>query len=186
MKLSALVNSVKDRFPILLTSDKAVIAYLKQALTAYQDLAGYMKTVKINFVAGGLVNAPIDFLSHVVCKSDSGDFVQVSVTEDDHCNHVLSSAVAGLHDYTYFVKLSVLADRDIEETYVSDRIAGRIADYLECLVGIDNDERIARTETAAKMDTSRIQTASDRKADKSNLEEQFKANREIMPLFSIY
>ncbi|GAB1077446.1 MULTISPECIES: hypothetical protein [Shewanella] len=187
MKISELVESVTSRFTLLLTGQDAIRSYLAQSLTAYRDMAGCIKTIPVlEAPAGGLMTAPTAFLAHAMCKDANQDFVPVSVYDTDdggHSIHVPAGAVYPL-DYSYFVDLAYYADKP--ESHIPNRVTGLIADYLEVLIAMDNDDRIARVETSGKMDASRLPTRQDRINQQQLLETSMRANREIVPMASIH
>lgn len=187
MKISDLVNSVTSRFSLLLTQKPTIQSYLVQALTAYRDLAGCIRTKLIlEAPAGGMMDAPTAFLAHAMCKDRDQDYVPVSVFDTDeggHTIHIPSDAAYPL-EYSYFVDLTYYADKP--ESHIPNRITGMIADYLEVLIAMDNDDRLARVETSGKMDASRLPTRQDRINQQQLLETSMRANREIVPMASIH
>lgn len=190
MKIADITKNAVDRFPVLLTKPEEVQAFLMQALTAYQDLAGCTRKQRVlasDVQDGGLYVMPESCLALSSAVDALGDFVICDMSDDDEGNIILyinePKAVYPLA-VEYFVNLAYYADKP--DLHVPNRIAGMIINYLECLIAMDNDDRVARVESAGKMDTSRTPTRLDRMAQKTALEEQFKANREIISLVSVH
>jgi hypothetical protein len=186
MQISTIVSNAKSRFSMLLTEDTQIQAFLAQALTAYQDLAGCLRTVVIEIPLIGGYEPPPSFLAHAMCKDAYGDYVTVSVAEEDDGSSRLyfdKEAVYPL-EYEFLVHLAYFADKP--ESHIPNRISGMVIDFLECLIATDNDDRVARVEASGKMDSSRTPTRLDRIAQKTALEEQFRANRAIISMASIH
>jgi hypothetical protein len=121
-----------------------------------------------------------------MCKDVTGNFVPVRVSEDDDGSTKIyfdSGAIYPI-EYEFLVHLAFFADNP--EAHIPNRISGMVIDYLECLIAMDNDDRMARIETGGKMDSSRTPTRLDRIAQKTALEEQFRANRAIISMASIH
>jgi hypothetical protein len=186
LKISTIVTNAKARFSMLLTENEVIQASLVQALTAYQDLAGCLRTVVIESPLAGAYEPPASFLAHAMCKDAYGDYVPVRVSEEDDGSSRIyfdKEAVYPL-EYEFLVHLAYFADKP--ESHIPNRISGMVTDYLECLIAMDNDDRVARVEAGGKMDASRTPTRLDRLAQKAALEEQFRANRAIISMASIH
>jgi hypothetical protein len=186
MKLSTIVQTAKARFSVLLTDDTQISAYLVQALTTYQDLAGCLRTTVIDAPTVEALTLPQSFLAHSMCSDVYGDFVPVEVLELEDGTTTIYMPAGTIYPvkYEFLVNLAYYA-ADLEN-HIPNRIAGMVTDYLECLIATDNDDRIARIEAGGKMDASRMPTRLDRMAQKTSLEEQFRANRAIVSMASIH
>lgn len=189
MKITDLVSTVKARFPVLLTGDPQVQAYLVKALQAYQEKAGVLRTVEIAApIDTGLYPLPDDTLAVAMCKDAIGNYVPNQTQDDvDSGNLVLKLVGSGCYEFpltvNYLVDLTVYALTP--DRHIPTRIASMIANYLECLIGEDNDDRIARIEAVGKMDVSRIPSRVDRSAQLQAIEEQMSSARAIIPAASI-
>lgn len=186
MRISDVVKLACARFSMLLTEEREIGGFLFQALTAYQDLAGSIATISILEQSTEAVTLPPSFLAPSVCSDADGNYVVTSLNESDDGLSTLRIIGTPVYPLTfdYFVHIAYYADKP--DLHIPNRIAGMIIDYLECLIAMDNDDRIARVETSGKMDASRMPTRLDRIAQKTALEEQFKANRAIPQMVSIH
>lgn len=188
MQLKAIIANAKARFTILLTTDDEITPLLVQSLTAYQEMAGCLRVKLIEQAPDrGEIQLPASFLAHAMCSDADGDFVPVTIIEnEDNGTSIAKVSDSELYPlkYEYFVNLAYYADN--LENHIPNRISGMIIDHLECLIGANNDERIARVEAGGKMDTSRIPTPLDRDAQRLAIEEKFRANRAIVPMASVH
>lgn len=187
MQLSKIITNAKARFSILLTSDEEIQALLTQSLTAYQDLAGCLRSKMIDGPQAGGHPLPPSFLAHAMCADKYGNFVPVVIAEnedDGTSTLVITDDVEYPLTHEYLVNLAYYADDTAN--HIPNRIAGMITDHLECLIAMNSDERLARVESGGKMDTSRVPTTLDRIAQKNAIEDQFRANRAIISMASIH
>lgn len=186
MRISDVVKSASARFSMLLVEPDQVQQFLFQALTAYQDLAGCITTLRILSPKTEAVALPPSFLAAAVCRDQYGNYVATSINESDDGTATLTIEGQPTYpvDFDYFVHIAYYADKP--ELHIPNRIAGMVIDYLECLIAMENDDRVARVEASGKMDVSRIPTRIDRIAQKTALEEQFRANRAVPQMTSIH
>ena len=186
MKIKDIVDTAKAKFSVLLTEDPKIAAYLLESLTMYQDLAGCIRRVVIKESESSEYALPEHYLAHAMCKDVNGDYVPVETYDTDDGSITMSIANSAVYPVTlsYFVHLAYYADKP--DLHIPNRVAGMIARHLECLIGADNNNRIALVEAAGKMDTSRIPTPVDYVTQRDGIEEQFRANREIIPMLSIH
>ena len=185
MQIKNIVHNATSRFSVLLVEEKQIQAFLTQALTTYQEMAGCLRTMKLNSPNASGISLPESFLAHAMCKDDEGNYVSVHIEEQDD-GTVSAIPEGGVYPltYEYLVNLAYYADKP--DLHIPNRISGVITDYLECLVGIENDSRLSRVETSGKMDTSHLPSVQDRTATKAAIEEQFRNNRASISMASIH
>lgn len=186
MRISDVVKSASARFSILLLEPEQVQQYLFQALTAYQDLAGCITTLRILEPKTEAVALPPSFLAAAVCRDTFGNYVATRISESDDgtATLIIEGQPAYPVEFDYFVHIAYYADKP--DLHIPNRIAGMVIDYLECLIAMENDDRMARVEAGGKMDVSRLPTRIDRIAQKTALEDQFRANRAMPQMTSIH
>lgn len=186
MKISDITKLAKSRFSMLLTGDSEINAFLSQALTTYQDIAGCIRTIEIEAPTPESLNMPEYFLAHAMCKDFYGDFVIVNTFDQDDGTTKLRIDDDPVYPlkYEFFVNLTYYADKP--DSHIPNRISGVITDYLECLIAMDNDDRVARAETAGKMDASRMPTRLDRLQQKQTLEDKMRESRAMISMASIH
>lgn len=182
MTAAELLAGVQHRFSVLLVEEPQQHQLLIDALGQYQDLAGVTKVVRLS--APQEYPLPADFLAPVVATGATGDFVPVDVFGDENGNLLLSLDENAIYPvrFTYLVNLRAI---DVNQYQLPPTSIGMIQDYLEVLIAIPNDERMARIQEAGRMDISRIPAPQDREAQLLALREAMKAQRAILPIITI-
>lgn len=182
MTAAELLAGVQHRFSVLLVEDPQQHQLLIDALGQYQDLAGVTKTVRLS--APQEYPLPDDFLAPVIATSATGDFVPVDVITNDDNALVLALDSCAVYPvrFTYLVNLRAI---DVDQYPLPATSIGMIQDYLEVLIAIQNDERMARIQEAGRMDISRIPAPQDREAQLTALREAMKSQRAILPIITI-
>ena len=179
-----LLAAVKGRFSVLLVDDThQQRQLLTNALGQYQDLAGVTKNVLIR-TPGPRTVAP-DFLAHVVASSAYGDYVPVEQYDDEEGNAQIEPDSQAEYPVklTYLVNLRAV---DLDSYKIPATAVGMIMDYLELLLAVENDERMARVQSAGRMDMSRVPSKEVRDQQLATLREQMKSQRAILPMISIH
>ncbi|MCZ4061256.1 hypothetical protein O3W44_22255 [Pantoea sp. LMR881] len=172
-----LLDEVKSRFTPLLVREKNTLeSMLRQALSAYQDRAGYIRRVRIEKEAGVALPYPEDYLSLVgvadkrgalVYSDDFGTAIELDLLGSEHYPFTL----------TYLVNLS---DRPFDKWVVPATIRALIMDYLEILIAINNTERKRRMSIAGKVDASAFPDDSTLYQRKIDLEANMSAHRAMV------
>lgn len=185
MIISDVIQNAKNRFSLLLTEETEINAFLVQALTCYQDLAGCIRSQVVTSPSNDPVLLPESCLSVCMVKDKHNDYVPFRQFDNDDGEQfvILDESATYPVVVDYFVYLAGYANKP--NAHIPNQIAGMITDYLSVLISIDNDDRVAKAENAGKMDASRTPTTQDHVALKTALEDQFRANRAIIPMFSI-
>lgn len=179
-----LLSAVRGRFSVLLVEEPQQLQLLTTALGTYQDLAGFIKRVKVTERAP--LKAPADFLAPVLCTDKRGDFVPHELDFDAETSAVMigfdDARSAYPLSFTYLVNLRTI---DHDTYQIPATIIGMVQDYLEVLISIPNDERMARIQEAGKLDVSRTPTSDAREGQLAAMREAMKAQRAILPMITI-
>ena len=178
-----LLTAVKGRFSLLLVDDVHQLQQLLiAALGQYQDLAGVTKTVRIQ--TPGPKQLPADWLAHMVAVDANGDFVPVDNYQDENNIEQIEPDASAVYPIrlTYLVNLRAV---DLDSYHLPPTAIGMIQDYLEILLSVPNDERLARIQGAGHLDNSRVPTSEVREQQLATLREQMKAQRAVLPMISI-
>lgn len=183
MTPNELLLGVQGRFSVLLVGKDQQRQLLIDALGQYQDLAGVTKTVRIESRSASRP-VPADFLAVSHTTDAMGDFIPVTeeysetnerqLCFDDRAQYPLR--------FTYLVKLRNV---DLDAYQLPDQAVGMIQDYLEVLISIPNDERMARVQEAGRLDVSRTPAPSEGDAKLAALRESMKSQRAMMPMLTI-
>ncbi len=162
MTPNELLELVKKRFTILLHDDPdSLNSALTQAIGKYQDLAGFMKRVRITD-ASKLTNdnqfaLPPLFMTRVVVKDNAGRYIRSDVWDDQ-----LELGLDGSEQYPIVVTyLENAQGGDFDQYQLPASTTSLIADYLYLLIEGPNNERKRRIAMAGKLDTSDIATEAD-------------------------
>lgn len=178
-----LLDDVKARFPVLLHREEpALLALLKKAVGAYQELAGFMGKVRIeeSDVIDNKCKVPERFSTRVAVKDARGSFVTSEVWGDE-----LELGLAGGEPFPLtLIYLENLRDADFNSVALPDNSITLIGDYLENLIASPNAERQRRVAIAGKLDTTDIPTEADLATRRSELEEKIKASQAMLPMMS--
>ena len=182
MTAAELLAGVQHRFSVLLVEEPQQHQLLIDALGQYQDLAGVTKVVRLS--APQSYPLPADFLAPIIATSATGDFVPVDVLDGEDGAQFLELDASAVYPvrFTYLVNLRGI---NVDSYHLPATSIGMIQDYLEVLIAIPNDERMARIQEAGRMDISRIPAPQDREAQLATLREAMKAQRAILPIITI-
>ena len=140
------------------------------------------KTVRIQ--TPGPRELPADWLAHMVAVDAYGDFVPVDNYQDENNIEQIEPDASAVYPVrlTYLVNLRAV---DLDSYHLPPTAIGMIQDYLEILLSVPNDERLARIQGAGHLDNSRVPTSEVREQQLATLREQMKAQRAVLPMISI-
>lgn len=180
-----LLQEVKGRFAVLLhdESDK-LDTLLKQAVTKYQDLAGFMTKARITAdnVSNGEATLPERFQTRVIVKDAKGRYVRSEVW-----GNKIELTLSGSEEYPLsLMYLESVRDADFSTFELPAASVSMIADYLELLISSPNAERLRRIAIAGKLDASDIPTEESLATRRAELEERMKNSRAILPPVSLF
>lgn len=183
MTPAQLLKGVQGRFSVLLVEPDQQRQLLIDALGQYQDLAGVTKTVRIKSPQASRP-IPDDFLAVASTTDASGGFVPVTEEWDENGQRQLCFDDWGTYPlrFTYLVKLR---DVDLDSYELPDSAVGMIQDYLEVLIAIPNDERMARIQEAGRLDISRTPTPDAGDSKLAMLREAMKSQRAMLSPITI-
>ncbi|HHA1306313.1 hypothetical protein [Enterobacter kobei] len=179
-----LLEDVKGRFPVLLhDDDDALKRLLIQALGKYQDRAGVIRTVHLQYEDGQTTRElPKNFLAQVGV-SDSLDGFVCSTILDGQLVLDVCDCVSWPLKFRYLVNLRGM---NLQEDEVPPNIIGMVSDYLEILIRIPNTDRLRTVSIAGKLDVSTFPDDVTLYERKKQLEDEMASLRAILPMFSIY
>lgn len=178
-----LLDNVKARFHTLMHDEPAALeALLRQALTAYQDLAGVTNRHRYEQPAdSGMFDLPPGFLARIGVSDANGNFISSTVWFEG-----LELKLTGAEVYPLTLTYAVsLTDIDLDTFELPPNAIGMISDYLEALITIPNTERIRRVAMAGKIDVSDLPTQSELVERKTAIEATIRSARSIISPFSI-
>ncbi|UTZ44599.1 hypothetical protein [Vibrio campbellii] len=185
MTPNELLAEVKQRFSILLLdNDDQFQSILRQALSKYQELAGF--NTKCRFEHTDLdtnhnVKKPDLFGARLGCRDANGKFIS--------CEHWHDTLEFRINEDTAFpITLMYMEDvlsADLETYTLPPNSISVLGDYLQLLIQIPNAERERRVAMSGKLDTSDIPTEVDLSTRKAELEAQMRLNRASVPPMSL-
>lgn len=180
-----LLAEVKVRFSILLHDDeKALQSLLKQAVSKYQELAGFPSKCRIS--QGQLnerngIALPELFGARLACKDSQGHFVMCEQWQNELEFRVLD-------DTEFPITLVYLEDAlnaDFDKYQLPANCISVLGDYLELLIRVPNSERERRVAMSGKLDTSDIPVEADLNTRKTEIESQMRLNRAVLQPISL-
>lgn len=185
MTPNELLAEVKQRFSILLMDrDEQFQSILKQALSKYQELAGFNTKCRIyrtDIDTNNAIKIPHLFGARLGCRDANGKFVL-----SDHWLDILEFRING--DTAFPLTLMYMEDvlnADFDDYTLPPNSISVLSDYLQLLIQIPNAERERRVATSGKLDTSDIPTEADLASRKIELETQMRLNRAAVPPMSL-
>lgn len=182
MTPAELLEGVKTRFPTLIFDDEAGLSgLLEQALGAYQDKAGVMRTIKLEKRPDASYPLPADFLTLVAVKDAAGRFV-IGERFDDEIELELSGNERYPLRMIYLRKLRGMNPDTFE---LPDESVGVLANYLEVLISMPNTELVRRVSIAGKFDASSLPDEATLYERKKTLEAEMEASRAILPMICL-
>ncbi|RIW17885.1 hypothetical protein [Vibrio harveyi] len=185
MTPNELLAEVKQRFSILLVDkDEQFQSILKQALSKYQELAGFNTKCRFNRTdldTNQAVKIPDLFGARLGCRDANGKFIS--------CEHWLDTLEFRISEDTVFpITLMYMEDvlnADLDAYQLPPNSISVLGDYLQLLIQIPNAERERRVAASGKLDTSDIPAEVDLATRKTELETQMRLNRAAVPPMSL-
>ncbi|HCG7330478.1 hypothetical protein P3551_21070 [Vibrio parahaemolyticus] len=185
MTPNELLAEVKQRFSILLLDkDEQFQSILKQALSKYQELAGFNAKCRFNSTeldTNQSTKVPNLFGARLGCRDANGKFIS--------CQQWLDTLEFRISEDTVFPITLMYAEdvlnADLNTYQLPPNSISVLGDYLQLLIQIPNAERERRVATSGKLDTSDIPAEADLAARKTELESQMRLNRAVVPPVSL-
>lgn len=182
-----LLDDVKGRFIMLLHNEEsALLSLLRKALMFYQDSAGFVSRHRFDesdLCNGNVLPLPADFLALITVKDTYSQYV--SATAWDATSELEIQYIDGVEFPVTMVYMVNVLNVDLNEFEIPANTYSLIADYLELLISIPNNERLRRVSAAGKLDVSDIPSTTDLLARRTELEQMIALNRAIIPMVGI-
>lgn len=177
-----LLDDVKSRFSILLYDDEAALfSLLRKAFLTYQDRAGFV--CRRRYSSGDDLTLPADYLARICVTDSNQQFIPSTVWPDS--DELELTLYGGESFPVTLMYLSDVNKQDFQSWQIPSSAYSLIADYLEVLIAIPNNERLSRMAAIGKMDVSTIPVFGDLSTKQAEIEQLISDSRAIIPVFGV-
>jgi len=181
MTPNELLDEVKALFQVVYVEPAKLAILLKQAIRAYQDKAGVVRTVQMSADAAEMAR-PADLLEVISVADAEGRWHQWEVSAESIS--VVESLLKSVKPYSvsYFADLSGI---DPAAGALPDESIGLLRDYLEALIDIPNTNRARQIALATGVQTE-FPSGEELRARKEAIELAMEEAQALLPMMTVY